>query len=769
MERGALTLWYDEPAADWERESLPIGNGALGGGVFGTVARERVQLNEKTLWTGGPGSAQGYDFGNWTDPRPDALDGVREAIERDVRVAPETVAEALGQARRGFGAYQPFGELNLTLTDPPTDVTDYRRALDLSRAVASVTYTADGVTYTREYFASAADDVIVARLSADRPGRVGFTASVATPDNRTAHTTARDGRSTLTGALHDNGMRFESQLQVLNRGGTRVDNADGTVTVAGADSVVLVFAAGTDYAPDYPTYRGVDPHDRVQDAVDAAAAKGGHRLLDAHQRDHRALFDRVRLDVGQQRVDVPTDELLRAYPTAPAPARRALEALYFQYGRYLLISSSRAGTLPANLQGVWNNSVTPPWSGDYHVNINLQMNYWPAETTNLAETAGPLFDFVDGLREPGAVTARGMHGSRGWVVNNETNPFGFTGVHDWATAFWFPEAGAWLAQHYYEHYLFTRDHRFLVARAYPVMKELARFWLDGLVVDPRDGTLVVTPSYSPEHGDFAAGAAMSQQIVGQLFANVVSAADDVGDTAFGAEVRKALDRLDPGTRIGSWGQVQEWKEDWDDPADTHRHVSHLFALFPGNAISARETPDLATAARTSLTARGDGGTGWSKAWKINFWARLLDGDHAHRMLAEQLTGSTLPNLWDTHPPFQLDGNFGATAGVAEMLLQSQDGVVHVLPALPGEWRDGSYAGLRAHGDVTVDAHWSDGTAREITLTTGHDGPLTVRSTLFDGAFHLADAKTDQPVPTRADGDTITFTARAGHRYVATAR
>ena len=765
VDQWTLTLWYDEPATDWEAESLPIGNGALGGGVFGTVARERVQLNEKTLWIGGPGSAEGYDFGNWTAPRPDALRDVRELIRRDQRVAPDTVAAALGQPRRGFGAYQPFGELGLALTDPPAEVTGYRRSLDLSRAVASVSYKADGVRYTREYFASAADGVIAARFSADRPGRIGFTASLTAPDNRSRHTTAHGGRATFTGALHDNGLRFESQLCLLNHGGTRTDNPDGTITVADADSVVLLFAAGTDYAPHYPTYRGPDPHDRVRRTVDAAAAKGWHRLLDAHLRDYRALFDRVGLDLRQRPADVPTDELLRGYATAPAPARRALEVLYFQYGRYLLISSSRAGSLPANLQGVWNASVTPPWSADYHLNINLQMNYWPAEPTNLAETTGPLFDFVDALREPGAVTAREQHGGGGWVVGNETNPFGFTGVHDWATAFWFPEAGAWLALHCFEHYLFTGDHRFLRERAYPVMRELARFWLDGLEVDPRDGTLVVTPSYSPEHGDFSAGAAMSQQIVRQLFANVVSTADDVGDTAFGAEVRKALDRLDPGTRIGSWGQLQEWKEDRDDPADTHRHVSHLFALFPGNAIGPRTTPELAAAAKTSLTARGDGGTGWSKAWKINFWARLLDGDHAHRMLAEQLTGSTTANLWDTHPPFQLDGNLGATAGVAEMLLQSQDGVVHVLPALPGEWRDGAYRGLRARGDVTVDVRWSDGVVEEIGLTTGRAGPVTVRATLVEADFRLVDVDTGERVPFRADGDTITFTARAGHRYV----
>ncbi|ROP36060.1 glycoside hydrolase family 95 protein [Saccharothrix texasensis] len=768
VDQRTLALWYDEPATDWETESLPIGNGALGGGVFGAVAEERIQLNEKTLWTGGPGSAEGYDFGNRPGPRPDAVREVQELVERDHRVAPGTVAAVLGRPRRGFGAYQPFGELVLALTDPPAGVTGYRRDLDLSRAVASVSYEADGVRHTREYFASAADGVLVARLRADRPGRIGFTASITAPDNRSRRFTAAGGRATFTGALHDNGLRFESQLQLLNEGGTRTDNADGSLTAADADSVVLVFAAGTDYAGHYPTYRGPDPHDRVQRTVDAASAKGWDRLLDAHLRDYRALFDRVRLDLGRAPLDVPTDELLRGYATAPAPARRALEALYFQYGRYLLIASSRPGSLPANLQGVWNDSVAPPWSGDYHVNINLQMNYWPAETTNLAETTGPLFDFVDGLREPGAVTARQTHGARGWVVHNETNPFGFTGVHDWPTAFWFPEAGAWLARHHHEHYLFTGDRGFLRERAYPVLKGLARFWLDALRVDPRDGRLVVTPSYSPEHGDFSAGAAMSQQIVRQLFADVVRAADDVGDTAFGAEVRRALDRLDPGTRIGSWGQLREWKEDWDDPADTHRHVSHLFALFPGDGISPSGTPELAAAARTSLTARGDGGTGWSKAWKINFWARLHDGDHAHRMLAEQLTGSTTANLWDTHPPFQVDGNFGATAGVAEMLLQSHDGVVHVLPALPGEWRDGSCTGLRARGDVTVDVRWSDGRAREIALTTGQDGPVTARSSLFGGGGRLVDARTGQGVPARIDGESLTFTARAGRRYVATA-
>ncbi|WP_399344663.1 glycosyl hydrolase family 95 catalytic domain-containing protein [Umezawaea sp. Da 62-37] len=761
---GPLSLWYDEPATDWETQSLPIGSGALGGGVFGTVAKERIQLNEKTLWTGGPGSTSGYDFGNWTSPRPGAIRDVQDRIDREHRVAPADVAAALGQPKHGFGAYQTFGELGLTLTSPPGGVTNYRRDLDIGRAVATVAYDAGGVRYTREYFASAADKVLVARLSASQPGRIGFTTTLTAPDNRSKRTTASGGRSTFAGALTDNGMKFESQLQVVGQGGSRTDNGDGSVSVSNADSAVVVLAMGTNYAADYPTYRGADPHQRVQSTVDAAVAKGWNGLLNAHEQDYRGLFDRVRLDLGQQVPAIPTDELLSGYANAAPAAKRALEVLYFQYGRYLLISSSRAGSLPANLQGVWNNSTSPPWDDDYHVNINLQMNYWPAETTNLSETAAPLFDYVDEMREPGAVTARDMFGNRGWVVNNETNPFGFTGVHQYPEAFWFPEAGSWLAQHYYEHYLFTGDQAFLRDRAYPVLKSLAQFWLDELRVDPRDGKLVVTPSYSPEHGDFSAGAAMSQQIVWNLFTNVVSSAAVLGDTAFGDEVRTALGRLDPGTRIGSWGQLQEWKEDWDSATDTHRHVSQLFGLFPGNQLT---TPALTAAAKVSLAARGDGGTGWSKAWKINFWARLLDGDHAQKMLSEQLTGSTLANLWDTHPPFQIDGNFGATSGVAEMLLQSQNGVVHVLPALPSSWPTGSYAGLKARGGTSVDVRWSGGSAVEIGVTPTRNGPLTVRNGLFRQSYRLVDAGTGQVVPVTANGDSVTFTARAGHRYAAT--
>ncbi|MCX4680929.1 glycoside hydrolase family 95 protein [Streptomyces sp. NBC_01433] len=727
----APTLWYSTPAEGWERESLPIGGGALGASVFGTLATERLTFNEKTLWTGGPGSTQGYDFGNWTAARPDALTGVQERLDRDGSLGPDDVAAELGQARRGYGAYQVFGDLLLDLRDAPAAPdASYRRALDLSTALATVTYTHQEANHTREFFASHPGRVLAGKLAADRPGQVAFTLRYTSPRSDFTATAAGD-RLTVRGALKDNGLRFEAQIRVRTSGGSVTAGADGTLTVTGADSAWFVLAAGTDYTDRYPVYRGEDPHRAVTQAVDAAAGTPYEKLREDHIRDHRTLFDRVALDIGQRLPDVPTDRLLTQYTGGASPADRALEALFFQYGRYLLIASSRAGSLPANLQGVWNNSTTPPWSADYHTNINLQMNYWLAEVTNLAETTAPYDRYIEAMRAPGRRTAKEMFGTAGWVVHNETNPYGFTGVHDWSTAFWFPEAAAWLTQQMYEHYRFSGSTDYLRSTAYPVMKEAAEFWLANLRTDPRDGQLVVTPSYSPEHGDFTAGAAMSQQIVHDLLTSTLEAARTLGDArAFRGRLESTLDRLDPGLRIGSWGQLQEWKEDLDSRTDDHRHVSHLFALHPGRQIE--PGTEWAEAAKVSLGARGDGGTGWSKAWKINFWSRLRDGDHAHRMLAEQLKSSTLPNLWDTHPPFQIDGNFGATSGIAEMLVQSQYGAVEILPALPAAWPDGSVRGLRARGGVTVDITWVGGKPTRIVVAASRTGELTLRSGLFTG-------------------------------------
>jgi len=765
-----LRLWYTSPAANWESWGLPIGNGAMGGVVFGAVNTERIQFNEKTLWSGGPAPGRDYTNGNWREPRPDALQQARRLIDEQVQVDPGPITALLGQSKVGYGSYSTFGELRLAFGDLGP-ASDYVRDLDIDNAIASVSFTAGGVAYRREFFASYPDGVLVVRVTADQPGALSFDVQQTIPSGRSnAQRTLSGGRLTVAGNLDDNGLRFESQVHVTAEGGSVAPNGQ-VLTVSGADAVTIVLAAGTDYADTYPDYRGPDPHARVTATVDAAAAKSYAELRAAHIADYRRLFDRVELDLGQELPALPTDQLLSAYGTGTlSPAHeRYLEVLYTQYGRYLLISSSRPGSLPANLQGVWAEGTSNPWGADYHVNINLQMNYWPAEVTNLAETAQPLHEFIEALRSPGRVSAREMFGADGWVVHNETNPYGFTGVHDWPTSFWFPEANGWLARHLWEHYQFTRDEAFLADTAYPVLREAAEFWLDFLVEDPRDGLLVASPSFSPEHGPYTAGAAMSQQIVWDLLTTTVAASEILGvDADFRAELRDTLARLDPGLRIGSWGQLQEWKVDIDDPRNQHRHVSHLYALHPGAQLDPRRDPELAAAARTSLEARGDGGTGWSKAWKINFWARLLDGDRAHKLFYELLTGSTLPNLWDTHPPFQIDGNFGATAGVAEMLLQSHTGVIEVLPALPAAWDAGSYEGLRARGDVEVDVAWSGGTADRITVTAGRSGPLTLRNELFEGRFRFVDATTGRVHRAVSHGDTMTFEAEAGHRYVALA-
>ncbi|MQA85323.1 MAG: glycoside hydrolase family 95 protein [Streptosporangiales bacterium] len=763
---GPLTLWYDRPAEDWESQALPIGNGALGAMIFGGVDQERIQFNEKTLWSGGPGEDPAYTGGIWESPRPTALSEARRLILEEGPQQPETIAELLGQPKRAYGSYQPFGDLYLE-TGAPAETENYRRELDLTRGLYRVTYRSGGVTHTREAFASYPDGVIVLRVSADQPGAVSLAVRLTAPHQETT-LQVEGGRLTLSGRLAANGMALECQVLVRGQGGSRTDGTEG-ITVADADSVTVLLAAGTDYVHRYPGYTGEHPRRRVTATLNSAAALPYGRLRARHESDYRRLFDRVRLHLGGEPPQVPTDQLLESYAGGADSADRALETLFFAYGRYLLISSSRPGSLPANLQGVWNKDTAAAWSADYHVNINLQMNYWPAEVTHLAETTPPLFAFINRLRPRGRDSAKVIYGADGWVVNNETNTFDFTGVHDWPTAFWFPEAAAWLCRHLWEHYEFSQDRTFL-RRAYPIMREAAQFWLDYLVTDPRDDTLVAVPAYSPEHGPYTAGAAMSQQIAWDLFTNLLNAAETLNiDHTFRTRVKRALSRLDPGLRIGSWGQLQEWKDDLDEPADTHRHVSHLYALHPGRQISPLTTPDFAEAARVSLTAREGDGTGWapgwSRAWKTNFWARLLDGDRAFAALRDQLRFQTLANLWDTHPPFQIDGNFGAAAGVAEMLLQSHADVIHVLPALPSAWPSGRVDGLRARGAFTVGVTWRAGRATEIRLASDSGGTVRLKSTLLTGRFRVVDARTLRPVLwTRRDTDTIRFHARPGRDY-----
>lgn len=775
----SLLMTYNAPAPlnRWQEESLPIGNGAMGASIFGQVTNDEVFLNEKTLWTGGPG-VPGYRYGNYpegeTARRHENLQEVIDTINEQGTMTPSAAIALLGQPKLGYGSYQSFGKLKMDYTHEG-EATNYERSLDLNRSLATVSYDVGDVSFTREYFASYPDNVIAMRVSADEPGALTFrtTYDPKLQSNLSSNAqalsnaaiTADGGRITLKGAAANNGLRYNAQVDVEATGGqtTVVGNA---VQVTGADSAVLIWSAGTDYELSYPDYRsGEDPAGKVTAAIDGAVEKGFDALQRDHEADYKELFDRVVLDLGGEPLTVPTDEARRRY-TGTSAQDRSLEELYYQYGRYLLISSSREGSLPANLQGVWNERNNPPWSADYHTNINLQMNYWPALSTNLGETTGPYLDYIADLAKAGAVSARNIMGfDKGWMVMNETTPYGFTGVFDWPTAAWFPEANAWIAQAYYWEYLYNRDEQFLRDEAWPVLKGAADFWVNYLQDDPRDNTLVANPSYSPEHGPFSAGASMSQQIAYEVFDSVLESAEILGLESEVTDIKAAFAKVDPGLHIDpATGRMKEWKTDGITGEAQHRQTSHLYALFPGREISVLNTPDFADAARATLIDRGDGGTGWSMAWKINMWAHLHDGDHAHRLVTNLLRNSTYPNLWDAHPPFQIDGNFGGTSGMTEMLLQNAGDTIAALPALPSAWAaQGSVDGLRAHNGVTFGATWASGAATELRIATDIAGPVKVATSLAEAGVKVTDAQGATVESTVSDG-VVTFTATEGGSY-----